>query len=69
MYRDEVVLLDTEFTTVITASKLTDSGSSTIKSMLIVFHLVSEINSGQSSLRGKDHTGLVCRQRSQVLMY
>ena len=50
MYRNEVVFLDTEFTTAITASKLTDLGSSTIKSMLIVFHLVSEINSGQSSL-------------------
>ena len=50
MYRDEVVFLDTEFTTVITTSKHTDLGSSTIKSMHIVFYLVSEINSGQSSL-------------------
>ena len=53
--------------TIITASKLTDFGSSTTKSMLIVFYFVSGTSSGQSLLRSRYHAGLVYKQRLQVL--
>ena len=63
------VLLDTESTTIITISKLTDSGSLTTKSMLIVSYFVSGISSGQSLLRSRYNASLVYKQRLQVLTY
>ena len=56
------VLLDTEFTTVITVLKLTDSKSLIIKSIMMVFYLVSNTSSKYNLLRDRD-INLVYKQR------
>ena len=46
-----------------------DSRSSIMKSILIVFHFISETSSKYSSSNSKYQMSLVCKQRSQVLTY
>jgi len=53
------VLLDTEYMTVITMSKPMEFGSSTIKSILIVFHLTLSSKSKYSFPRGNQYISLV----------
>ena len=61
--------LVTESTTTMKASFPSDSGSSTIKSTLMVSHGASGIGSGCSSLTGDCQLALVCRHMSQVETY
>lgn len=57
--RIKYVLLDTESMTVITMSKPMEFGSSTIKSILIVFHLTLSSKSKYSFPRGNQCISLV----------
>jgi len=55
------VILDTEFTTVITVLSSINSKSSTMKSILIVFHC--------NSLRERCQIDFVCIYKLQILIY
>ena len=63
------MILDTEFTTVITVLSSIDSKSSTMKSILIVFHCIFKTERECNSLRGRCQIDFVCIYKSQILIY